>query len=223
MNFIRYDSVQLKKFDLYRDDSGSTRYYVNSEGKKYLSVTSFVSKFSDNKAEIEKWKQSIGEEEAHKVLVAAGTRGTAIHLACENLLLNKDWSDISMFYKQDFIAMKKHLESHVDNVFALEHQMYSDALGLAGTVDCIAEYDGEMCIIDFKTSSRLKYRNEINTYFLQCAAYGIMVYERYKIKISNIVILMVVEGQPNVEVFVEPLIKWGKELLKLKKEYNENE
>ena len=219
-NFIRYEDVKPQNFELIRDDSGPIRYYIDPEGNKYRSVTSFVGLFSTGKEDIKKWQEAVGEVEAARVLKAAGTRGTAIHLACENLLLNREWKDISMFYKQDFLTMKKHLEEHVDKVFVLEHQMYSKKLGLAGTVDCIAEYDGKLCIIDFKTSSKLKYREQINSYFLQCAAYAIMVWERYGLKISELVILMVVEGGANIEVFKEPLTKWGKELLKLTNEAN---
>jgi len=63
--------------------------------------------------------------------------------------------------------------------------------------------------------SEKKYEKQINSYFLQCAAYAIMVWERYGVKISELIILMVVEGGANIEVFKEPLTKWGKELIKL--------
>jgi genome maintenance exonuclease 1 len=214
-NFIRYENVKPQNFELVRDDSGPIRYYFDPEGNKYRSVTSFVGQFSTGKESIAAWREAVGHKEADRITKAAATRGTAIHLACENLLLNREWSDISMFYKQDFLTMKKHLEEHVDNVFVLEHQMYSKMIGLAGTVDCIAEYDGKLAIVDFKTSSRLKYKEDINAYFLQCAAYACMVFERYGIRISDLVILMVVEGGANIEVFIEPSVKWMKELIKL--------
>lgn len=215
MEFKRYTEKELLSFKLTRDDSGSERYYIAENGNKYLSVTSFVGKFSNGKEDIERWKTAVGEAEAHRIVTAAATRGTAIHLACENLLLNKPWQDISMFYRQDFITMKKHLEAHVNNVFALEHQMYSNKLKLAGTVDCIAEYNGEMCIIDFKTASQLKYRDQINSYFLQCACYCSMLYERYGLIAKNIVILMVVDGDPKIHVFKEKSVTWIKKLLEL--------
>ena len=214
-NFVCYENVKAQNFELFRDDSGSIRYYIDPEGNKYRSVTSFVGQFSTGKESIATWRDAVGHKEADRITKAAATRGTAIHLACENLLLNREWSDISMFYKQDFLTMKKHLEEHVDNIFVLEHQMYSRVIGLAGTVDCIAKYDGKLAIVDFKTSSRLKYKEDINAYFLQCAAYACMAFERYGIRISELVILMVVEGGANVEVFIEPSVKWMKELMKL--------
>ena len=182
-----------------------------------MSVTSFLSKINKGNSDIEKWKQAVGTVEANRIVTAAATRGTAIHLACENLLLNKPWQDISMFYKQDFISMKRHIESKVDRVFALEHQMYSDRIGLAGTVDCVAEYSGKLSVIDFKTSSQLKYRCDISNYFLQCSCYGIMLFERYGIKIDQIVILMCVEGDPVVQVFIEPFVDWAKKVIELTK------
>ena len=216
--------MQPIEFKLIRDDSGPSRVYRDSEGMVYTSVTSFVGRFSSSKSEIEKWKNSIGETEAAKILKAAGTRGTAIHEAAEDLLLNRDWSKISMFYRQDFQVLKDHLEKTTDNIFALEHQMFSKSLKLAGTVDLIAEYNGIMSLIDFKTSSREKYRDEINSYFLQCAAYAIMAYERYKLRLNQLVILMVVEGSKEVSVFIEPTVPWAKQLLKLTREHNyENE
>ena len=215
MEFKRYIGKELLSFKLTRDDTRTERYYIAENGTEYLSVTSFVGKFSNGKEDIERWKTAVGEAEAHRIVTAAATRGTAIHLACENLLLNKPWQDISMFYKQDFITMKKHLEAHVNNVFALEHQMYSNKLKLAGTVDCIAEYNGEMCIIDFKTASQLKYRDQINSYFLQVSCYGVMLYERYGIKVKDLVILMCIDGDPQIQVFKEPFAKWAKEIVKL--------
>jgi ATP-dependent exoDNAse (exonuclease V) beta subunit len=215
MEFKRYTEKELLSFKLTRDDSRNERYYIAENGTEYLSVTSFVGKFSNGKDDIERWKAAVGEKEAKRIVDAACERGTAIHLACENLLLNKPWQDISMFYRQDFIAMKKHLEENVDDIFALEHQMFSNKLKLAGTVDCIAKYQGEMCIIDFKTSSQLKYRCDINTYFLQCAAYGIMLFERYGIRVNELVILMCVEGDPQIQVFKEPFAKWAREIVKL--------
>lgn len=218
--FSRYTNIQPKEFNLTRDDSGPYRVYRDNNGLVYKSVTSFVGQFSTGKADIEIWRNSIGAEEADRVTKAAGTRGTAIHEACEKLLLNQPWNDISMFYKGDFLVMKKHLETHVDDIFVLEHQMFSKKLGLAGTVDCVGKYDGKMSIIDFKTSSRLKYRDEINSYFLQCAAYAIMVYERYGLRIDELVILMVVEGDAKISVFKESMIKWSKKLLELTTDAN---
>jgi len=215
--FTRYSNLSPIEFNLTRDDSGTVRHYIDQTGTRYISVTAFLSKFASGKKEIENWIKSIGPEEANKVLKAAGNKGTVIHKACENLVLNKE-SEVSMFYRQDFFTMKKHLIEHVDYVFATEHQMYSKRLMMAGTTDLIAEYNGLLSVIDYKTSNQLKYITDIDNYFYQEAAYAIMVWERYGLRIDQLVILMVVEGDPKIHVFIQPTAVWGRKLLKLRDE-----
>lgn len=208
--------IEPVESELIMDDSRNDRYYIDKLGNEYLSVTSWLNKQnSDAKLAIQEWRNAVGELEADKISNSAKENGTAIHLACEQLLLNKPWQEISMFYKQDFLTMKKHLEENVDNVFAVEHQMWSKTLGLAGTVDCIAEYSGIMSVIDFKTSSRIKYITDIDDYFLQCACYAIFLCERYKIKVGQLVILMVIIGDPKIHVFKQDFLPWGKKVLEL--------
>ena len=82
----------------------------------------------------------------------------------------------------------------IDNIYALEGPLYSRQLGIAGTVDCIAEYDGELAIIDFKTSKKPKPREWIEHYFVQAMAYGCMLYEMKIIPIKKLVIIMACEN-----------------------------
>lgn len=160
----------------------------------------------------------MGEAEATRICNAAADRGTAIHLACEQLVANEDWREISFVHKQDFLPLKKYLEANVDLVFASEHQMFSKTLKLAGTTDLIANHKGKFAILDYKTSSRIKYIDEIDNYFLQLAAYAVMLFERYQLKAEELTILMSIEGDPNVAVFSQPVIPWIKKLMKLIKE-----
>ena len=82
----------------------------------------------------------------------------------------------------------------IDNIHALEGSLYSKELGIAGTVDCIAEYNGELAIIDFKTSKKPKPRNWVEHYFVQCMAYGCMLYEITGISVKKLVIIMACEN-----------------------------
>ena len=82
----------------------------------------------------------------------------------------------------------------INNIYALEGSLYSKQLGIAGTVDCIAEYDGELAIIDFKTSAKPKPREWIDHYFVQCMAYGCMLYELTGISVKKLVIIMACEN-----------------------------
>ena len=50
----------------------------------------------------------------------------------------------------------KHILDKINKVYLQEAALYSDYLEVAGRVDCIAEYDGKLSIIDFKTSAEQK-------------------------------------------------------------------
>ena len=86
----------------------------------------------------------------------------------------------------------------IDNIHALEGALYSKQLGIAGTVDCIADYDGELAIIDFKTSKKPKPRDWIEHYFVQAMGYGCMLYELKNISVKKLVIIMAFVKMENV-------------------------
>ena len=74
----------------------------------------------------------------------------------------------------DFLfKISKEKLKNINNIHALEGSLYSKHLGIAGTVDCIAEYDGELAIIDFKTSAKPKPRVDRT---LLCTVHGIWLY-----------------------------------------------
>ena len=90
----------------------------------------------------------------------------------------------------------------IDNIHAIEQALFSKELGIAGSVDCIAEYEGELAVIDFKTSKKPKPRKWIDHYFVQCAAYACMLYEMTGIMVKKFVIIMACENG-EVEVYEE--------------------
>lgn len=194
---------------LTRIDSDSGRLYETPNGDRYPSVTSVTGKMSQKS--IEAWKKRVGEAEANRVSSRASQRGTQIHSYCESFLLNEDLH-IDIFDLEMWNSMRPFVDK-IDNIHALEKMMYSDKLKLAGTVDCIGEYEGELSVIDFKTSARLKDENKIENYFIQATAYSIMFEELFNIKIPNIVILIGVDSeQPQIfkrkrKDFIEKLVK----------------
>ena len=179
---------------------GSRRYYTAS-GEAYPSVTTVLSVLS--RQAIMEWRQRVGNEEANKVSRKASTRGTKIHLLCGDILNNKeiDTSNMSLLDKQMFNKFRPLLD-RIDNIHGQEVALYSDHLRLAGRVDCIAEYNGKLSIIDFKTAAKPKRKEWIDNYFAQAAAYAIMYEERTDIPIDQSVIMIAVEGD-EPQVFVE--------------------
>ena len=88
----------------------------------------------------------------------------------------------------------------IDNIHCLETFLYSHYLGLAGRVDCIAEFDGELAVIDFKTSTKEKQEDWVEHYFVQETAYAAMFLERTGIEVKKIVTLIAVEDG-SIQVF----------------------
>ena len=78
--------------------------------------------------------------------------------------------------------------------------MFSHYLGLAGRVDCIAEFDGELAVIDFKTSTKEKNEDHIEHYFVQETAYAAMFLERTGIEVKKIVTLIATE-EGTIQIF----------------------
>jgi len=201
---------------LVREDSPTGRRYKTPTGNAYPSVTSVVGILG--KKAIFEWRQKVGEEEANRISSRAARRGTSIHSLCENYLLNAEVAP-DMFDLEAFNSIKPELDK-INNIHCLETPLYSDYLQVAGTVDCIAEYEGKMAVIDFKTSARAKTRDEIHSYFMQTAAYAVMFEERTGISVGKLVILMTVDGQRTPLVFIEKRDTWIKEFIQVREDYS---
>ena len=166
------------------------RYYVSPTGEKYPSITTVLSE--RGKEGIIAWRKKVGEEKATYIANEAARRGTAVHKLVEQYLNNEDLSDAGVLPLALFTVMKEELDK-IDNIKIQEGSLYSDEYKVAGQVDCIADYDGKPCIIDFKTSTKEKKEEWIENYFIQGAAYAEMYKERYGTDIEDIVILIVTE------------------------------
>lgn len=175
------------------------RYYESPRGGKYPSVTTVLSAY--NFKEIMEWRKRVGEEKANKISRAASTRGTAFHKICENYLNNEPVICKTPIEVERLNTFKPYLH-RINKIHAQELRMYSDHLRMAGTVDCIAEFDGKLSVIDFKTASKLKEKTYIENYFMQCTAYSIMFEELFKIPVSKTVVLIAVDEQ-QPQLFIE--------------------
>ena len=198
---------------------GSRKYYTES-GAAYPSVTTVLG--YQTKDSIMEWRKRVGEEEANKISRQASVRGTKIHLLCEKTLDNEevDITKLSMLDREMWKNFKP-LLNRIDNIHAQEIALYSDHLRLAGRVDCIAEFDGKLSVIDFKTSKKAKKKEWITNYFAQAAAYAIMYEERTGIPINRSVIMIAVEGE-DPQIFIERRDNYVKELLNARDYYERN-
>ena len=215
MNFLH---SPLLRVNLERLDSPDGRRYVTPSGNKYESVTTWLSRIED-KSWIDEWKKNVGESVAKKTLDRASKRGTTLHENIEQYLKNKKIEKLSMLDGMLFKPLAKIADEHINNVHALEYPLYSDAMRLAGTVDCVAEYEGVLSLIDFKTSKNRKSKEDITSYFLQTSIYSLMIQEIYGIKIDKLVILMAIDNENKVLVFEESRKNWFNLLVKKLKEF----
>ena len=194
-NHIECELPKLKRVT----NEDGTRVYQTPTGNKYPSVTTVTGLLK--KQSIIEWRKRVGEEEANRISSTAARRGTRIHSLAEKYLLNEtvnpDMFDIEMWNKF------KPILHNINNIYALEQSLFSDHLEVAGTVDCIAEYNGKMSVIDFKTSKRIKERDNIHDYFMQCSAYAEMFEEITGKPINQIVVAIAVEDSNVPSIFVE--------------------
>jgi len=189
-----FNHVDMNLPKLEREEIDGVRYYkIPGEDNlsRLVSITSVTS--FHNRHIFENWRKKVGEEEANKINKQATSRGTDMHSLVENYLYNIPELPKVQPLSEFLFKIAKSKIDNIDNIHALESSLYSKVLGIAGTVDCIAEYNGELAIIDFKTSKKPKPKEWIEHYFVQCAAYACMFYEITGIPVKKLVILMACE------------------------------
>lgn len=209
-NHIYYDIPKLER----KTSADGSRVYETPSGRAYPSVTTVTG--LHNKQAILDWRKRVGAEEANRISTKAAKRGTRIHTLCESYL-NNESVEPNLFDTETFKAIKPYL-NNIQDVHCLETPLYSDHLEVAGTVDCIAKYNGKMSVIDFKTSTRKKSRDDIHNYFMQCSAYAVAFEERTGVPVGKIVIIMAVDDDDTI-IFEENRDDWINGFIGLRADY----
>ena len=214
-NHVEHDVVLPK---LTRKTTEAGRRYFTPDGAAYPSITTVLGILS--KQGILEWRKRVGEAEANRISTQAATRGTAVHKLAEDYIDNVEgWSKGAMPANiASFNDLKTILDKRLDNVWFQEEFLYSDRLKCAGQVDCIAEFDGQLSIVDFKTSRKPKKEEWITSYFIQASFYAAAFYERTGIPIKQGVILITVDGS-EPQVFKINTYDYLEHFLKVRKEY----
>lgn len=182
---------------------GGKRHYVLPNGKKYKSVTTILDERTDKSALYE-WRARVGEAEATKISTQAARRGTSIHAIAERYVLNEE----DYFKKEmpsnieSFKKIQPIIDKSIDNIRGIELPLYSETLETAGRSDLIAEFDGTLSIIDFKTSRKLKKDDWIENYFIQATVYSLMFEELYSIPVTQLSIIIAVDHE-EPQIFVK--------------------
>jgi genome maintenance exonuclease 1 len=197
MNFIHEN--HLGDLELSKKETNGIRLYNLPDGRWVPSITSVTSFY--NRQIFADWRKRVGIEEANRITKKATARGTDFHEAAQAYLENRNlvWEDYLPATKFMFHHATPYLDK-INNIHAIERTLYSEYYGLAGRVDCIAEYDGELAVIDFKTSEKIKPEKWLENYFVQEMFYAAAYYELTEIPVKKLITIMVTPGG-EVKVF----------------------
>ena len=201
-----FHHVGIELQDLKTENIEGKRFYVTPKGNKYVSITSLLSNLS--KDSISQWRRRVGETEANKISRQASSRGTRVHNICESYIQNQ--VGILEGELPDAIDMFKSIVpflDRIDNIHVVEGALYSDDLGVAGRTDLIAEFDGNLALIDYKTSRKPKNWEMCHSYFMQGAFYAYAYEELTGTPLNNIIIIMAVENDKPL-LFRETRDRW---------------
>ena len=182
--------LPTKPIELTTETIKGKRFYVLPDGKKYPSITTVLSERGNEG--ITRWRESVGDQVANTIMRNAARRGTAVHTLTEDYLNNRELSKQDVLPTALFSILKSELDN-INNIVLQEGNLCSHKWGVAGRVDCIADYKGVLSVIDFKTSTKEKKEEWVENYFIQGAAYCEMYEERFDQPIDRVVILIVTE------------------------------
>ena len=203
--FIELDKTLLPKTKGKRIDG--FRFY-NIDGKNYPSITTVLG--IRKTEQLNGWREKIGENVANWEMGRAARRGKSFHTLVEQYIKGETPSIRDVLPLGLFKLLKPYIDQ-IDNIHLLEAIMYSKKLTVAGQVDCVAEYNGKLSVIDFKTANKERQESWIDNYFLQTTAYAHMYEETFGTPIEQIVILIASEDG-TTQAFIKNKADYEKEL-----------
>jgi hypothetical protein len=185
---FKHNFIEKNLLEQVTTDDG--RYYIDEDGNKYDSVTTILSRLS--KEGIDAWKKRVGEKEAKKISTQAILRGNQVHDICEKFLLNnKHYKMAKMpLDLKLFNSIKNQLVQNIDEIYGVEHSLYSKKLKAAGTADLICKWNGTNTIVDFKNSKYNKPEEWVQNYYIQASAYSQMVMERHDLHCPQFIVII---------------------------------
>ena len=197
------------------------RVYLTPDGKHYPSVTTVIGSNAKKQAGLAKWRARVGKEKAAAISSRSAARGTKYHSIVEDYFNNK--LDIDEYKKYPLPTImfhnSKHVLDRINNIYLQEGALYSNHLEIAGRVDCIAEFDGELSIIDFKTSAEPKKETYMYDYFLQETAYACCLQELYSLTVKQLVTIVACENGETQVVIRPPKKEYLLQLIQYIDEY----
>ena len=152
--------------------------YYEDDGVRYPSVTGILRYYPKGEG-FYRWLMMVGNRANH-IRDTAGDKGHKIHKAVENYLYNKDFEyDIETTkYLEQF---RKWFENNNIKVIDTEKFVVNKTIGYAGTIDLILKINGQLYIVDIKSSNYL-----YASHRLQLSAYKHCGYETAKLALLHL-------------------------------------
>ena len=193
--------MEMSLEDISARNVGGKRVYEIGD-QRYPSISTICS--FRNRKSIAEWRARVGDAEANKISKRATTAGTTVHSMIEDYLNNE--LDLEKYdgkhLAKILFTQAKPMLARINNIHFQEAPLYSHEFAIAGRVDCIAEFDDKLSIIDFKTSSKEKKEEWIEGYLVQETGYAKMYEERSGIKVEQIVTLITCQTG-DTQVFIK--------------------
>ena len=218
-----FNHVGLDPIEMVAEMVDGKRMYMTPEGFKFPSVTTVISNNKKKLAGIAKWRARVGETKANAKTTRATGRGTKYHSIAEDYFNNN--LDLKKYKGYPLPVLMFHHSrdtlDRINNIYLQEAALYSKHLEIAGRVDCIAEFDGVLSIIDFKTAEAPKREEYLYDYFVQETAYACMLQENYGMSVKQLVTIVACEnGETQVKV-LPPKKEFFMKLMEYIAEYQE--
>ena len=197
------------------------RVYATPNGEYYPSITTVIGNNAKKQAGLAKWRARVGKEKAAAISSRSASRGTKFHSITEDYLNNE--LDIKKYKDSPlpvvmFEQTKKTFD-RIGNIYLQEAFLYSKHLEVAGRVDLVAVFDGELSIIDFKTSAEPKREAYLYDYFIQETAYACCFQELYSLTVKQLVTIVACENGETQVVIKPPKKEYLLQLIQYIDEY----
>lgn len=192
--------TNITELNISSKEMDGDRFYQTPDGI-FPSVTTVTG--WDKRKFFAEWRKN-NPEESKRVC----SRGNQLHSIIEKYLNNEkvDISSLNDDVRDLFVLIKPEVDK-INNIKCLETPLWSKTIGLAGRVDCIAEYNRELSIIDFKGSTKTKRKTDIENYFMQATAYALMWQDLTGERIKKLKILIACEDG-SMQIFDDSVINY---------------
>lgn len=175
MNYIQYNPLKIVTIDSVQTTSIGRFYQKGANRFPSVSTILDFSESESSKQFLRRWRSNPENKIKNQISLKYGT---AFHKETEAIVKGiKGYSNEHPF--KDFFKNIKY-------TLASELSLICPQLKVGGTLDLLIEdFEGNVLLIDYKTSQGFKTRNGVQRYLDQAALYSIMAEEIYGVEIHH--------------------------------------